>query len=294
MFRNRLKSAWLGAALFALAAVPAPAAPEGSGTIEVDVKLVIATDTSNSINDTEAKLQRDGIADVFLEPEVVKAIQSGQLGRIAVSMVDWGSEQHVVLDWTIVEDKASAAVLSEKIREIPRTPGERTSISGALERSFLMLNTSDGRIVAEKKVVDVSGDGPNNDGQSQQQFHDKTKDNGIIVNGLPIMDATSEGYYEDLDQYYGACVVAGKGAFLVVVKSYRDFGTAMRRKLVLEISQNESQIKQTLGELRTNPLLHYAAAAATAARPSFQVSRPAKIYPGGCDKFGGWQVNEAK
>ena len=113
-----------------------------------------------------------------------------------------------------------------------------------------MLDESDGKIVATRKVIDVSGDGPNNDGISLQHIHDTTANNGIIVNGLPIMDENAEGYVPDLDQYYAACVVAGKGAFLVVVKRYKDFGAAMRHKLVLEISQNESQIKQALRSCR--------------------------------------------
>ena len=281
MLRNRMKLALLGGTLCALAAVPAPAAP-GTPT-EVDVKLVIATDVSRSITEEEATLQREGTAEVFLDPEVVKAIQSGALGRIAVAMLDWSSprDDRIVLDWTIVKDKASAAALAEKIRKIPIAYGERTSISGALERSTIMLNDSDKDIVAERKIIDVSGDGPNNDGISLQHIHDTTADNGIIVNGLPIMDETAPGYYPDLDKYYDACVVAGKGAFLIVVRRYKDFGIAMRRKLVLEISQNESQIKQALGEVHANPLLIKIAAGNTPLRP-------AKVYPGGCDKYGGW------
>jgi hypothetical protein len=100
------------------------------------------------------------------------------------------------------------------------------------------------------------------------------------------MDENAEGYVPDLDQYYAACVVAGKGSFLVVVKKFKDFGAAMRRKLVLEISQNESQIRQTLGELQENPLLKRIAASDNGA--AGQILRPAKTYPGGCDKYGGW------
>src|SRR5258705_5209004 len=181
---------------------------------------------------------------------------------IAVAMLDWSSPNYdrVVLDWTIVEDEASAAALAEKVRRIPRTPGTRTSISGALERATLMLNESDGKIVATRKVIDVSGDGPNNDGTSLQHIHDTTANNGITVNGLPIMDENAEGYVPDLDQYYAACVVAGKGSFLVVVKKFKDFGAGMRRKLVFEISQKESQIKQTPGEVPAKPLLKKIAA----------------------------------
>jgi hypothetical protein len=288
MFRGRIKLVLLGAMLAGLATLPAPAQPEGP--IKVDIKLVIATDVSLSINDEEEQLEREGIAEVFLDPDVVKAIKSGALGRIAVAMLDWSSPNYdrVVLDWTFVEDEASATALAEKVRTIPRTPGTRTSISGALERATLMLNESDGKIVATRKVIDVSGDGPNNDGISLQHIHDTTANNGITVNGLPIMDENAEGYVPDLDQYYAACVVAGKGSFLVVVKKFKDFGAAMRRKLVLEISQNESQIRQTLGELQANPLLKRIAAGDSGAASQAQILRPAKTYPGGCDKYGGW------
>jgi hypothetical protein len=289
MFRNRMKPVLLAGAM-ALAVLPAPAAPAApAGPIQVDLKLVIATDVSLSITDEEAQLQREGTAEVFLDSEVVRAIQSGALGSIAVAMLDWSTPNadRVVLDWTFVNDKASAAALAEKIRKIPRTPGTRTSISGALERSFLMLNESDNQIVATRKVVDVSGDGPNNDGISLQHIHDTTQNNGIVVNGLPIMDENSEGYFPDLDKYYAACVVAGKGAVVVVVKRYKDFGAAMRHKLVLEVSQDEAQIKRMLGEMDTNPLLKKAAAA-TGPAPQAQLLRPAKTYPGGCDKYGGF------
>ncbi|HYK81388.1 MAG TPA: DUF1194 domain-containing protein [Micropepsaceae bacterium] len=288
MFRGRMKLALLGVLVAALATLPAPAQPTGS--VKVDVKLVIATDVSLSINDEEEQLEREGIAEVFLDPDVVKAIKGGALGRIAVAMLDWSSPNYdrVVLDWTFVEDEASATALAEKVRTIPRTPGTRTSISGALERATLMLNESDGKIVATRKVIDVSGDGPNNDGVSLQHIHDTTANNGITVNGLPIMDENAEGYVPDLDQYYAACVVAGKGSFLVVVKKFKDFGAAMRRKLVLEISQNQSQIRQTLGELQANPLLKRIAAGDSGPASQAQIQRPAKTYPGGCDKYGGW------
>ena len=287
--RQRAKFALAACAMALLAALSAPAAPSGAaGPTQVDIKLVIASDVSLSIDDEEAQIERQGIADLFLDPEVVRAIQSGPLGVIAVSMLDWAGygENKVVLDWMLVRDKASAAALSAKIRKIGRIPGRRTSISDALDRSFAMLEESDGQIVGTRKVVDVSGDGPNNDGYSLQELHDKTANNGVIVNGLPIMDETADGYFPDLDKYYGACVVSGKGAFLVVVKHFNDFTPAMRRKLVLEISQNENQIKQALRELQFNPLLQRAAAGNGGAQTLFQT--PAKTYPGGCDKYGGW------
>jgi hypothetical protein len=283
-----MKFALLGSALAALAALPAPAAP--AGPAQVDLKLVLATDVSRSINDQEAQTQREGTAEAFLNPEVVKAIQSGALGRIAVAMIDWSSPEYdkIVLDWTIVKDKASATALAEKIRNIPRTPGRRTSISSALELGTLLLEGSDKDIIATRKVIDVSGDGPNNDGNRMTETHDRTIANGIIVNGLPIMDENANGYYPDLDKYYAGCVVGGKGAFVVVVRSFRDFGAAMRHKLILEISQNESQIKQALNELNVNPLLKKVAAGDSGPATQPQVLRPMNGYPGGCDLAGGF------
>jgi hypothetical protein len=288
MFRGRMKFALLGGVCSALATVAAPAA--SAGPVQVDVKLVIATDLSHSIDAEEAQIQRQGVADAFLDSEVVRTIEKGSLGVIAVAMLDWSGyrDDRVALDWTFVHDKASAAALAERIRKLPAIQGQRTSISSALEHAIAMLNDSDNQIVGTRKVIDVSGDGPNNDGISLQHVHDTTENNGIVVNGLPIMDENSDGYFADLDVYYGACVVAGKGAFLLPVKRYRDFGTAMRRKLVLEIAQNQSPIRAASAALQPNLLfLPIATGAKKPAIPS-QRGAAAKTYPGGCDKYGGW------
>src|SRR3569832_1763644 len=152
-FRKQMKFTLACGLLCATAAIPAPAAP--SSATEVDLKLILATDVSRSINNREARTQREGVAEAFANPEVIKAIQSGALGRIAVAMIDWSSPQYdrVVLDWTIVKDKASAMALSEKIRTIPRTPGQRTSISFALELGSLLFETSAKDIIANRRVI---------------------------------------------------------------------------------------------------------------------------------------------
>jgi hypothetical protein len=118
--RKRAKFALAGCAMAVLAALPAPAAPSGvAGPTQVDVKLVIATDISLSIDDEEAQIQRQGIADLFLDPEVVRAIQSGPLGVIAVSMLDWAGygENKVILDWTLVNDKPAPQPCRRKSAE---------------------------------------------------------------------------------------------------------------------------------------------------------------------------------
>ena len=235
----------------------APAAPQ-----QVDLKLVLAVDVSGSIDSEEFQLEREGTADAFADPDVLKAIQGGSLGRIAVAMLDFSSPQFdkVVIDWTVVKDKASAMAFSEAVRNTARTPGRRTSVSSALELGSLLLESSEKDILATRRVIDVTGDGPNNDGGPMTEAHDKTIAQGIVVNGLPVMDEMANGYFPELDKYYAGCVTGGRGAFVVVVHSYKDYSQAMRHKLILEISQNETLLKQAQNNAsRPNLLVRTAA-----------------------------------
>src|SRR3981081_2459066 len=200
---------------------PAPAAEQ------VDLKLVLATDVSRSIDDSELRLEREGTAEAFLDPEVVKAIQNGSLGRIAVATFDFSSPQdnRVTMDWHIIHDRASAMALAETIRDTPRTRGRRTSVSSALELGALLIESSEKDIGATRKVIDVSGDRPNNDGNRMTEVHDKIIAQGIVVNGQPVMDDNANGYFPDLDKYYAACVAGGRGSFVQVVRSFQAFRT---------------------------------------------------------------------
>jgi len=282
-----LASALLTASVFALPAVSAPA--PATGVLNVDLKLVIATDVSRSINDEEAILQREGTAEAFLSPEVVKAIQGGALGRIAVTMIDFSSPEfdRVVIDWQIISDAASATAFAQRVRATPRTPGRRTSVSSALELGALLLEASEKNIKATRRVIDVSGDGPNNDGRRMSEVHKEVIAQNIVVNGLPVMDENANGYYPGLDKYYAGCVVGGRGAFVIVVRAFKDFGTAMRRKLTLEISQNEAQIKQAENDGQSR-----ASVMTIAATPQAQPAQPQIIRPGNneyseqCDRNG--------
>jgi Protein of unknown function (DUF1194) len=252
----------------------------------VDLKLVLATDASGSINNDEFRLEREGTAAAFLDPEVIKAIRSGALGRIAVSMLDFSSPGFgkTVVDWRIIHDQASAAAFSQAIRDTPRTFGRRTSVSNALELGSALIEFSESDIVATRRVIDVTGDGANNDGNPMQKVHDRVIAQGIVVNGLPVMDESANGYYPNLDKYYQACVVGGRGAFVIVVRSFKDFLPAMRRKLILEISQNEAQIRQALRELKEGGLLRLVQSESNQAP---QLLRPGdNEYTNNCDVGG--------
>ena len=233
-----------------------------SGAEAVDLKLVLATDVSGSINNDELWLERAGTAQAFLDPDVIKAIQNGALGRIAVSMLDFSSPGFgkTVINWRIISDRPSAAAFARTILALPRPVGDRTSISNALELGAALIRSSDKSIFATRKVIDVMGDGANNIGKPMEQMRNLVTKQGVVINGLPVMDESANGYFPNLDRYYQACVAGGRGAFIIIVRSYRDFAPAMRRKLILEIAQNESPTQQARENFAHDTLLRRIAA----------------------------------
>ena len=275
----------VAALLAGLAFLPQPVSSAGAPQ-QVDLKLVLAVDVSGSIDNDELQLERQGTADAFTEPEVVRAIQNGSLGRIAVAMIDFSSNPYnkIVADWHIIRDRQTAVQFADMVRKLPRSVGHRTSISSAFQLGTLMLESSDKDITAERKVIDVSGDGPNNWGDHLQPVHDRTIANGIVINGLPVMDQQSNGYFPDLDKYYAACVAGGRGSFVVVVRNYRDYAAGMRRKLVLEISRNDTPSKEAA--LPQAQLIRVAAPAGPNAGPP--VLRPgSNQFSNQCDQTTG-------
>jgi hypothetical protein len=216
----------------------------------VDLKLVLATDVSGSISNAELRIERQGTAAAFVDPAVIKAIENGALGRIAVAMLDFSSPGFgkTVVDWQIIHDRASAIAFARAVVAVPRTPGNKTSISNAIELGAALIESSEKEIVATRKVIDIAGDGVNNDGRPVQPVRQKVMGDSIVVNGLAVMDPNANGFFADLDKYYQACVAGGRGSFVIAVHSFTDFGSAMRRKLILEISQSENGTKLADGK----------------------------------------------
>jgi len=272
-------------AISALAAVvlvgSAGAAPAGQQ--QVDVALVIATDVSYSVDEDEARFQREGAIAAFRSPDVVKAIEAGSLGRIAVAYIDFSSysTNKLIVNWQVVHDKESADAFADALAIARRTLGVQTSISSGLEMAASLLETSG--FTATKRVIDLSGDGPNNEGHLVDRVRDEIVAKGIAINGLPIMteaDKFDVYYLPDLDKYYAGCVIGGPGAFIQVARGFEDLARAIRRKLILEISDAGRP---------ANPLLVNVAATKGG---SSLAKRP--VYEKGCDigermRFGGFQ-----
>jgi hypothetical protein len=205
----------------------------------VDVELVLAVDVSLSMSPTELNIQRDGYAAALTHDRVLQAIADGAHGRIAVTYFEWaGTSSHqVVVPWTIIANKADAERVAAKLSAQPANSARRTSIASALGFGADLFAESQFR--GAKRVIDISGDGPNNQGEPIESARDAVVKQGITINGLPLM--TSGGFssvYDvtNLDQYYTDCVIGGPGAFMIPVNDWSQFPEAIRRKLVLELA----------------------------------------------------------
>jgi hypothetical protein len=206
----------------------------------VDLELVLAVDVSLSMDMEEQRLQRDGYVAAFRDEQVWNAIRAGANGRIAVAYVEWAGQltQHTVLPWTLIDGPQAAQAFADKLEATPISRARMTSISGALLYSAKQLEASPYR--GARRVVDVSGDGPNNSGVPAELARDQLVAKGITINGLPILLKRDQpaGFFDitNLDQYYTNCVIGGTGSFVIPVRERSEFLSATRRKLILEIS----------------------------------------------------------
>ncbi len=224
----------------ALITLALTATPPVSAAEPVDLELVIATDVSYSIDAEEARLQREGIIGAFRSREVIRAIQTGALGRIAVAYIDFSGRpfNKVVIDWQVIQDEASAHAFADRLVQAPPNRGQNTSISDAIELASQLIESN--QFDGMRRVIDVSGDGPNNTGRRVDDVRDDTVAKGITINGLTIINQAdrwnSRYFLEDLDRYFEGCVIGGPGSFVIVASDFQDFARAIRQKLILEIA----------------------------------------------------------
>ncbi|MGO7541675.1 DUF1194 domain-containing protein [Rhizobium ruizarguesonis] len=206
-----------------------------AGGSEVDVTLVLAVDTSRSMDFEEIGIQREGYVEALKHKEFIDAVKGGLTGRIAISYFEWAGYvvQDSVIDWQVIDTEEDAIAFAGKLEARPIATQRRTSISTAIAQGASMIVSSP--FQSRRQVIDVSGDGPNNSGDPVTPARDKAVEAGMIINGLAIMLRPSDAP-NGLDKYYADCVIGGPGAFVLPVRKIEDFAVAVRRKLVLEIS----------------------------------------------------------
>ena len=228
--------------------------PAHTADLPVDLELALGVDVSGSIDDEEARLQRDGYIKAFRHPRILEAVRHGRLGRIAVVYYEWAGFDHnkVVAKWTLIDGRASALAFAEQLtKEEPET-ASRTAISSAI--GFGIRHFEKNGYEGRRRVIDISGDGPNNWGELVTSARDRAIAQGITINGLPIINSRPSPWglssLPNLDLYYRHCVIGGKSAFIVTAKNFHDFARAVLRKLVLEIANNNFPDKGYVGPIQ--------------------------------------------
>jgi hypothetical protein len=217
-----------------------PAAAEDD--LPVDLELVLAVDVSASIDAEGARQQREGYVAAIADPAVVQAIRANFHQRIAVAYVEWASAgyQRLISSWRVVADRGSAEGFAARLRAAPAFSARWTSIGGAID--FAASLFAGNGYAGERRVIDVSGDGPSNQGRAVTLAREAALAQGIVINGLPILNDRRQPFDQPtpvelaLDDYYRDRVVGGPGSFVIPVQDFRDFRRAILAKLVREIA----------------------------------------------------------
>jgi len=226
-------------------AAPNPVNQPSAGLAEkenaptVDVELAIAVDVSYSMDLDELAVQREGYAQAIVSKEFLQALRSLPNGKISVTYFEWAasSDQKIIIPWRVIDGPETADAVAEEIMKTPIRRASRTSISGAIYFALPLFEANPYR--GSRRVIDISGDGPNNNGAPIIPARDTALAKGITINGLPIMvkePSYSTMDIENLDWYYEDCVVGGPGSFVVAIKDREKFKEAIRTKLLLEVA----------------------------------------------------------
>ena len=205
--------------------------PQAQQSSNVDINLVLAIDCSYSVNVQEYALQMAGMAAAFINPQIVKAIESGPYGAIGVTVVQWShrDSQIIVVPWTRISNAQEALSLAAMIARTNRqTSKGATSISAMLSFAQRLLDASPYQ--ATRKVIDVVADGENNDGERVELVRDRVIARGTTINSLAILNEVSYLFH-----YMRNRVIGGNYAFVEQAASYEDFTRAIHRKMLREI-----------------------------------------------------------
>ncbi len=205
----------------------------------VDVELILAVDVSYSMDMDELAIQREGYAQAIVSKEFLQALKTGPNGKVAVTYFEWAasSDQKIIIPWRVIDGPETADAVAAEILKTPIRRASRTSISGAIYFAMPLFDESPYKGL--RRVIDISGDGPNNNGAPVTGARDEALSKGIVINGLPIMvkePSYSTMDIDNLDYYYEDCVIGGPGSFVVSIKDREKFKEAIRTKLLLEVA----------------------------------------------------------
>ena len=208
---------------------------------EVDLELVLLADASRSIDNAEILFQRQGYAEAIVHPDVLGAIEQGFRQRIAITYVEWGdvNSQEVVVPWTIIDGKASAAAFAAALMDAPRIAFGPNAIGNAIAAAQALIEGND--INAFRRVIDFSGDSANSFGGIPIALARSSALNAdITINGLAILcrqeNCGGRPNVYDLEDAFAKTIIGGPGSFVVTADDRPSFKDAVRRKMILELA----------------------------------------------------------
>lgn len=195
-----------------------------------ELALVLAIDISGSVDTQEYRIQMDGLAAALNDPTVQDALVDSE-ARIAVLHWTGASRQVLISDWRQMGNRADVLEIARIVSNAPR---EYRHFSTAIGDALIVAADLLGSVSAacERMVVDVSGDGPSNEGADVKAIRDSLVRGGVQINGLAI-----ETTDDTLTDYYRDNVIGGPGAFVLTAKNFEDYPRAIRRKLLREITK---------------------------------------------------------
>lgn len=227
-----IRTAWIALFILGLATSQASA--------YCKLALALAMDISSSVNSREYRLQLDGLAWALEHEEVRRAILSPENAYIEAAAYEWSGypQQDLIVDWTRLDSSAAIAFFASRLRMHTRRFSEfPTALGKGVQFGAKLLHRSPD---CARKVLDVSGDGENNDGVGPEYFRRQGLLDGLTINGLVII-----GAFPNPAIYYRSNVIQGPNAFLAQARSFDDYREVMLGKLLREI-----ETEMTLGEIR--------------------------------------------
>jgi Protein of unknown function (DUF1194) len=229
----RLLGRLIALGLPVLLAVPAAAPAAAQGTA-VDIELAFVVDASGSIDEAETRLQRQGYVGALTNPDVLSAITGGLTGGIAVAYIEFAAEgcERLSVAWTRIHDRASAEAFGHRILAVPLQfcPGGN-AIGDALAFAAHTIETNGFK--GARRVIDISGDGPNTVGGAVEPARDSIVASGVTINGLVIHRPSMP----NLPDYFRNAITGGPGSFVIKADDRKTFAEAILKKMILEIAE---------------------------------------------------------
>lgn len=224
--------------------------PASAQRAPVDLELILAVDVSRSVDDMEYELQKQGYVQALTSDAVLRAIRTGAVGAISIAYVEWSNatQQKTVIDWMMIHDRVDAMRFTDAMRAAPRAFSAYTSISGGIDHSVALFASNP--YIGQRRVIDVSGDGANNQGRPVTVARDAALAAGITINGLPIINDRPNPFGRiepPLEEYYVENVICGEGSFVIRADDFQSFGNAVMAKLIKEIAMTPLPVSPQWG-----------------------------------------------